>query len=157
LTAKYLKDGDLNLDKKEKKKLRDFALWGLLMPVAAHHWQNFMAFRGPTRMWIKIPFDHIAYRVPIMFVFSIYIKLMEGSSLKESYDFAIRTNPSLQVTSAKLWPIANTLNFTVIRLPLRVLWQNVVLYFWTLYLAFRMRADQKRVADSESAEKAKAK
>merc|ERR1719326_2663082 len=59
-----------------KGKVRDFGIWGLLMPVAAHHWQNFMVYRGPQRMFIKIPFDHICYRVPIMFVFSIYMKLM---------------------------------------------------------------------------------
>lgn len=149
LTAKYLSDGTLkNLN---LKKLRDFILWGLCMPIAAHHWQNFMAFHGPQRMWIKIPFDHVAYRIPIMFVFSNYIKLMEGCSFKESWDYALKTNPSLQITSLKLWPAANMLNFAVVPLPLRVLWQNIVLYFWTLYLAFRLRADQKKVEDAASA------
>mmetsp|Transcript_52147 Transcript_52147/g.91650 ORF Transcript_52147/g.91650 Transcript_52147/m.91650 type:complete len:209 (-) Transcript_52147:104-730(-) len=123
------------------KKVRDFGIWGLLMPVAAHHWQNAMVQYGPANHFAKLPIDHLVYRIPIMFVFSVYCKFMDGAGLQEAWQYALKTNPSIQVTALKLWPAANIINFTVVPLPLRVLWQNVVLFFWAMYLAVRLRSD----------------
>jgi hypothetical protein len=127
-----------------KIKVRDFGVWGTLMPVAAHYWQNAMVAYGPSSNFAKLPIDHILYRTPIMFVFSVYCKLMEGVPIREAWNFAIKTNPSIQLAALKLWPVANVINFTLIPLPLRVLWQNVVLFFWAIFLATRLRRDNAR-------------
>eukprot|EP00747_Dinoflagellata_sp_TGD_P167143 gnl/TRDRNA2_/TRDRNA2_191069_c0_seq1.p1 gnl/TRDRNA2_/TRDRNA2_191069_c0~~gnl/TRDRNA2_/TRDRNA2_191069_c0_seq1.p1 ORF type:complete len:221 (-),score=25.36 gnl/TRDRNA2_/TRDRNA2_191069_c0_seq1:296-958(-) len=126
------------------KKVRDFGIWGLLMPLAARNWQDFMAFRGPKNMFVKIAFDHVCYRIPIMVVFNIYNRLMEGGSLSEAWVHVKKTEPGIQWVALKLWPTVNLVNFTVVPLPLRVLYQNVVLLFWAIYLAVRMRKDQQR-------------
>eukprot|EP00747_Dinoflagellata_sp_TGD_P021096 gnl/TRDRNA2_/TRDRNA2_128268_c0_seq1.p1 gnl/TRDRNA2_/TRDRNA2_128268_c0~~gnl/TRDRNA2_/TRDRNA2_128268_c0_seq1.p1 ORF type:complete len:209 (+),score=28.67 gnl/TRDRNA2_/TRDRNA2_128268_c0_seq1:66-629(+) len=130
------------------KKIFDFGLWGALMPFAAHYWQDFMAFRGPANVFAKIPIDQVLYRMPIMFVFSIYVQLMEGKTFADSWAITLRTNPGLQVTALKLWPAVNVLNFTVVPLRLRVLYQNTVLFFWALYLAIRF-SREKKAAEAE--------
>jgi len=127
-----------------KTKVRDFGIWGTLMPIAAHHWQNAMVVYGPSSNFAKLPIDHLLYRIPIMLAFSLYCKLMEGVSVREAWKFTVKTNPSIQIAALKLWPLANLINFTVMPLPLRVLWQNVVLFFWAIFLATRLRRDNLR-------------
>eukprot|EP00747_Dinoflagellata_sp_TGD_P181184 gnl/TRDRNA2_/TRDRNA2_34813_c0_seq1.p1 gnl/TRDRNA2_/TRDRNA2_34813_c0~~gnl/TRDRNA2_/TRDRNA2_34813_c0_seq1.p1 ORF type:complete len:188 (-),score=28.21 gnl/TRDRNA2_/TRDRNA2_34813_c0_seq1:67-630(-) len=129
------------------EKIRDFAIWGFFLPVPAHHWQNFMAFQVPSSLFVKIPINHICWRMPILFVFGVYNKLMEGSSLSESWVHTVKTNPPLQVTMLKIWPLMNAINFTVVPLRLRVLFENVVLFFWALYLALKMKTEKKALGD----------
>merc|ERR1712196_408290 len=109
-----------------------------------HPWQNIIAQHGPKNPWIKVLVDHIMWRVPFVFLFVLYSKVMEGTPFRDAWAHCIKTQPSLQWTSLKVWPLLNVPNFTVVPLSLRVLYQNVCIYFWTVYLAFRMRWDDER-------------
>lgn len=131
--SQYLKTGCLT----SARKVLDFFIWGLIIPVGSHSWQNFLAIHGPSNMFVKIPFDHLLYRTPILAVFNVFCKLMEDKSLEESFKWTLQNNLSLQKVSAKLWPTVNIINYLFVPLPLRVLYQNVVLFFWCLYLALQ--------------------
>lgn len=125
------------------RKLFDFWVWGLGVPIGSHHWQNWLARHGPQNMAVKIPFDHISYRAPILMVFLVYTKLVEGLSLKKSWEWVKQNQWHAQSKAAMLWPTVNAINYLWVPLPLRVLYQNVVLFFWIIYLA---------VSDSRKAE-----
>mmetsp|Transcript_21137 Transcript_21137/g.46593 ORF Transcript_21137/g.46593 Transcript_21137/m.46593 type:complete len:188 (-) Transcript_21137:113-676(-) len=116
-----------------------FGLWGFLLPVGAHPWQNFMQSHGPAHFMGKIPVDHFFWRVPILILFSFYNKMMDGARIPEAIAYTKKTNLPIQIAALKLWPVCNAINFALIPLPLRVLWQNFVLSFWTIYLALQMR------------------
>ncbi|CAK0901785.1 unnamed protein product [Prorocentrum cordatum] len=126
------------------RRMFDFCFWGSIIPIGSHRWQNFLAAHGPTNMLVKIPFDHVMYRTPILVVFHIYIKLMQNMSFGQALKWTLQNNPKVQITSAKLWPVANIANYLFVPLPLRVLYQNVVLFFWVLYLSYKTAGDKKQ-------------
>lgn len=125
----------------EINKVRDFGLWGLCLPLAMHPYQNLIAKHGPQNLLLKLVVDHISWRIPFVFLFGMYNKLMEGSSLQDAWAHCLRTQPGIQRTSLKLWPVLSIPHFTIVPVSLRVLYQNICIYFWTLYLATRMRRE----------------
>lgn len=131
LLSQYLKDGKIE----SVRKILDFLLWGGIVPISAHNWQNFLARFGPQNMFIKIPFDHVSYRATVLVAFQFYCKIMENKSIGESIEWLRLYSWPTQKVAAKLWPTMNIFNYLFVPLPLRVLYQNVVLFFWVLYLA----------------------
>mmetsp|Transcript_60081 Transcript_60081/g.159808 ORF Transcript_60081/g.159808 Transcript_60081/m.159808 type:complete len:181 (-) Transcript_60081:118-660(-) len=123
-------------------KLRDWSLWGFVLATYSHYWNNFLALHGPSSLFLKVPLDQIFNRGPNTFAFSLYSKVMEGSSIKDSWDYTVKTNGALQVASLKLWPLATLINLKFVPLHLRVLFMNFVIFFWGIYLATKMKKQQ---------------
>lgn len=129
--AQYIKDRKLT----SARKVLDYLIWGSVLPLGSHSWQNFIAKHGPQSIFLKIPFDHICYRASVLPIFQIYCKVMEGKSLTSSLQWTKENIVAAEIVAAKLWPAANIFNYTMVPLELRVLYQNFVIFFFVLYLA----------------------
>merc|ERR1740129_770739 len=97
-----------------------------------------IAEHGPRQLLPKLALDHLCWKVPILYFFVTYERFLKGATLREAWRQSVATNPALQKTSVKVFPIIQILNFTVVPLPLRVLYMNATLYFWGIYLSLRM-------------------
>mmetsp|Transcript_71285 Transcript_71285/g.183755 ORF Transcript_71285/g.183755 Transcript_71285/m.183755 type:complete len:118 (-) Transcript_71285:81-434(-) len=115
-------------------------LWGIIIGLLNNGWQKAIVEYGPKRLLPKIALDHVCWKMPLLYVFVTYEKLMRGAPISQAWAEAVAANRSLQVTSVKVFPLAQILNFTVVPLPLRVLYMNVVLFFWSLFLSIKIRA-----------------
>lgn len=118
------------------KKIRDWCLWGFMVPYINHRYQNFLAKNGPKSIVAMVTLDHVIYRIPINFVLPMYIKLMEGMGLKEAWEKTLAVQPRMQKLCLMFWPLVQIANFTVVPLELRVLYQNFFLFWWGLFLCF---------------------
>jgi protein Mpv17 len=118
------------------RKMRDWCIWGFAVPFINHRYQNFLAKNGPKNLFAMIALDHAIYRVPINFVLPMYIKLMEGMPFKEAWQKTLAVQPGMQKLCLAFWPLVQILNFSVVPLELRVLYQNFFLFWWGLFLCF---------------------
>jgi hypothetical protein len=125
---------------KIKKKKKKTAIWGPIVSSLNHYWQQILAKHGPSSFLKKIAVDHLCWKIPILFVFFAYTRIYKGKSVGMSVQEAWNLSASnVQITSLKVWPAVQTINFYFIPLNLRVLYMNVSLVFWTIYLAIFMR------------------
>jgi protein Mpv17 len=131
ILSQVITKGELN----SARKVADYLFWGTINPIAAHSWQNFLAKKGPGNFFVKIVFDHFSYRACMLVVFHFYCKLQEGCSISKSLEWIRSNSLPLHVTAFKLWPTVNIINYYMVPLKFRVLYANVVLFFWVLYLA----------------------
>mmetsp|Transcript_43649 Transcript_43649/g.100705 ORF Transcript_43649/g.100705 Transcript_43649/m.100705 type:complete len:193 (+) Transcript_43649:56-634(+) len=123
----------------DTKSIRIWGLWGLLL-ASFHTWyQPMMAKHGPKSTVLKIMLDHVIHKVPILYLFATYDQLMRGASWLAAWKHSVAVNATVQLASLKVWPLIQILNFTVMPLPLRVLYQNVALFVWVVYLSIKMR------------------
>lgn len=125
------------------KEVFAFATWGgIILSPLNHLWQAFIAAHGPEKLLPKIAVDHVFWKMPILWLFLLYQKLMAGVKPEKALQYANTTGgptAPLQWTSVKVWPAVQVVNFTVVPLNLRVLYNNVAAAIWTLYLALAMR------------------
>eukprot|EP00927_Polykrikos_kofoidii_P084130 TRINITY_DN8789_c0_g2_i1.p1 TRINITY_DN8789_c0_g2~~TRINITY_DN8789_c0_g2_i1.p1 ORF type:complete len:211 (-),score=11.37 TRINITY_DN8789_c0_g2_i1:216-806(-) len=113
-----------------------YSFWGVPSSIGAHYFNEFMVRRGPDRLLMKIFVDHLVYRIPIMALFTYYVKrFAEGLSWGEAWKQTCVSQPQVQKTSMKLWPALMLANYTVVPLQLRVLYLNVCQFCWVIYLA----------------------
>eukprot|EP00933_Yihiella_yeosuensis_P051845 TRINITY_DN4981_c0_g6_i1.p1 TRINITY_DN4981_c0_g6~~TRINITY_DN4981_c0_g6_i1.p1 ORF type:complete len:182 (+),score=28.68 TRINITY_DN4981_c0_g6_i1:65-610(+) len=124
---------------KDKRGCAIWALWGLVLGVFNHQWQALIAKHGPGNLVAKIAMDHLVWKVPILYAFVTYERFLRGNSLGDSWKMSITENPAMQKVSVKVFPLIQILNFTVVPLKLRVLYMNVTLFFWCIYLSLKMR------------------
>ncbi|CAE8634040.1 unnamed protein product [Polarella glacialis] len=123
----------------DKRSVRIWCLWGFVISILNHHWQNFIAKQGPSNLFAKIAVDHAVYKMPILYAFVTYERWMKGAGLKDAWGQSVAANPALQRTSVKIFPLIQILNFTMVPLPLRVLYMNSALFFWCIYLALKLK------------------
>jgi len=137
------------------KLIAAWSVWGVPSTIAAHNFANWMQkTHGHRPLLVKVILDHLLYRLAIMFIFTWYNKLSLTGGDKygflEALPEVMKVQPGMQKTSAKLWPTLMIANYTVVPLPLRVLYLNVCQFSWGLYLAFLYRkSSTKAVKDQD--------
>jgi len=123
----------------DRRGLELWSIWGIFLGCLNHHWQALVARRGPSSLLGKLAIDHIMWKVPILYAFVTYERMMRGSTLLSAWRQSVKANPPMQLTALKIFPLTQVLNFTVVPVPLRVLYMNTVLFFWCIYLALKLR------------------
>lgn len=144
-----------------KHLVGSWTLWGIPSTYLAHHFNNWMQrVHGHRTLIVKVGMDHILYRLFIMWFFTLWNKIwfLGGGNcgFLETWTETWKAQPGLQKTSAKLWPTLMILNYSVVPLPLRVLYLNVCQFHWALYLAFLLKKKSvpPAVKDNETEKKA---
>ena len=121
------------------------AIWGPIVSSLNHFWQQILVKYGPSSFFRKIAVDHVFWKIPILFVFFAYTEIYKGKRIREALGKAWNLSASsVQLTSLKVWPAVQTINFYLVPLNLRVLYMNVSLVFWTIFLAIFMRKKSKQ-------------
>ena len=158
-TAEYISQKSAGVD--DGKRMNTFVMWGLFLGIPNHFWQQLIATYGPDplkSMWnflATLAIDHVCWKVPILYIFVTYVTWRhsgENCTLRDAWEHSKKVNPSMQKASVVVWPTAQIFNFLVIPVPLRTLYMNVTLLFWTIYLAFATRgkrSGQKNKVDEQ--------
>ena len=64
---------------------------------------------------------------------------MQGSNLQQIKQKLVNNLPSIVSNQYKLWPLAQLINFYFIPLNYRLLYVNIVAFFWNIYLAYAIQ------------------
>mmetsp|Transcript_32461 Transcript_32461/g.76263 ORF Transcript_32461/g.76263 Transcript_32461/m.76263 type:complete len:195 (-) Transcript_32461:56-640(-) len=135
LTGQLLQKGRMT----DPKGVRIWGLWGLALATFHTWYQPMLAKHGPKNTALKIMLDHLIHKVPFLYIFAAYDKVMRGEALASAVRYSLDINPGLQRAAVKVWPLIQMVNFTLIPLPLRVLYQNAALFAWVVFLSIKMR------------------
>ena len=149
-TAEYISQKMAGIE--DQKRINTFTMWGMFLGIPNHFWQQIIATYGPDPLksiWnflATLAIDHICWKIPILYIFVTYVTYRQSSknsTLADAWEESKRINPPIQKASVLVWPTAQILNFLIIPLPLRTLYMNVTLLFWTIYLAIKTRGAKK--------------
>ena len=149
-TAEYISQKMAGIE--DQKRINTFIMWGMFLGIPNHFWQQIIAIYGPDPLksiWnflATLAIDHICWKIPILYIFVTYVTYRQSSknsTLADAWEESKRINPPIQKASVLVWPTAQILNFLIIPLPLRTLYMNVTLLFWTIYLAIKTRGAKK--------------
>ena len=149
-TAEYISQKMAGIE--DQKRINTFTMWGMFLGIPNHFWQQIIATYGPDPLksiWnflATLAIDHICWKIPILYIFVTYVTYRQSSknsTLADAWEESKRINPPIQKAAVLVWPIAQILNFLIIPLPLRTLYMNVTLLFWTIYLAIKTRGAKK--------------
>ena len=149
-TAEYISQKMAGIE--DQKRINTFIMWGMFLGIPNHFWQQIIATYGPDPLksiWnflATLAIDHICWKIPILYIFVTYVTYRQSSknsTLADAWEESKRINPPIQKAAVLVWPTAQILNFLIIPLPLRTLYMNVTLLFWTIYLAIKTRGAKK--------------
>jgi hypothetical protein len=159
-TAEYISQKSAGIE--DKKRMNTFIMWGLFLGIPNHFWQQIIATYGPDPLksiWnflAILAIDHICWKVPILYIFVTYVTYRQSgknATIADAWEHSKKINPSMQKASVVVWPTAQVLNFLIVPLPLRTLYMNVTLLFWTLYLAFKTRGTRNKKLNDKKKQK----
>eukprot|EP00746_Dinoflagellata_sp_MGD_P001014 gnl/MRDRNA2_/MRDRNA2_101879_c0_seq1.p1 gnl/MRDRNA2_/MRDRNA2_101879_c0~~gnl/MRDRNA2_/MRDRNA2_101879_c0_seq1.p1 ORF type:complete len:223 (+),score=29.55 gnl/MRDRNA2_/MRDRNA2_101879_c0_seq1:64-732(+) len=112
-------------------------VWGTPSAVLAHHFNNVMALRGPKSILLKVILDHLIYRMPIYVAFTFFIRFVgETYNFRDAVEETTKVQPAMQKLGLKVWPMLQAANYSLVPLPLRVLYMNMCQAGVALYLTF---------------------
>ncbi|BDA42748.1 Peroxisomal membrane protein PMP22 [Coccomyxa sp. Obi] len=122
------------------------AVFGLVWSGPAnHYWQAFLerVFRGKrdaATLCKKVLLDQLTYGPFNNILFMSYIALIvEGRSWEFTQAKLFRDFAGIQKNGWRLWPLASLINYAYVPLRLRVLFVNVVAFFWSTFMILRSR------------------
>mmetsp|Transcript_63300 Transcript_63300/g.147428 ORF Transcript_63300/g.147428 Transcript_63300/m.147428 type:complete len:150 (+) Transcript_63300:204-653(+) len=123
----------------DRRGVAIWTLWGLILGFMNDQWQALIARYGPKQLALKLAVDHALWKVPVLYTFVAYDRLCRGATPGHAWKQSIVAGSALQWKALQVFPIIQILNFTVVPLQLRVLYMNVTLFGWCIYLALKMR------------------
>lgn len=120
-------------------RLWRFTALGLLLSPVSHYkflWlENLFRFaRGKTAVYGKLAIDQLVFGPIFNVLFYVLMAILEGQP--SAMGGLIKSNfwPTT-VNSWKVWPIASFISFNYVPAELRVLFVNVVAFFWVIILS----------------------
>lgn len=128
------------------REVKGFWLWGLGLGPAAHVWNNILQHWTDKYRWnlaVKLLVDHICWKECIIYIFCWYSQLLVNKKPISEIQTWLRQNfwnfPSgLLVSSLYVWIPVQVVNLYWVPLPFRVLYMNVSVMIWTVYLAAKL-------------------
>lgn len=82
----------------------------------------------------KLAFDELLYDpFCIVFFFSV-IGLLESQNIQQIQSKIVKDYWETQKMSWRIWPIAQFINFAVVPSPMRILFINLVGFFWGIFM-----------------------
>jgi len=85
----------------------------------------------------KLVFDELVYDPFCIVFFFTVISLLEGKGFNDIYQKLVKEYWTTQKASWAIWPIAQFLNFQYIPPNLRILFINLIGFFWSIFLQVR--------------------
>lgn len=133
--------------KQDRTRTRHVALTGLVWSgPSAHYWyatleaalRHFVpGIAGLPGLGLRLLLDALVFSPITVFGYFVVRTLLEQGWRWEPIRTKLQTKWAPTVRGAwKFWPLVNVINFSVVPLPYRVLYVNVLSVFWTGYLTF---------------------
>ncbi|KAL6046324.1 Mpv17 / PMP22 [Balamuthia mandrillaris] len=130
------------------KRLLRFTVLGFVLSPFSHYWFwlveqiNWQPF-GKWKTLAKVAVDQLVFGPIINVLFYTFLGVLEGKGPRANVSNT-RQNlwPTLR-TSWKVWPFASLVNFYFVPPHLRVLFSNMVGFFWVICLTILSKRNQK--------------
>ncbi|KAL7640809.1 UNVERIFIED_CONTAM: hypothetical protein RMT77_009094 [Armadillidium vulgare] len=96
----------------------------------------------------KILIDQIVAAPFFAITFFVGAGLLEGKSLRESYDEFKQKFPAVYLFDWCIWPPTQAINFYYVPTQYRVLYVNMITIIWDIFLSYMKHYDQPKKIDS---------
>lgn len=121
-------------------RLARFALFGLLFTgPAGHFWnvalENLVQLPGVRGVLTKVAFDQVFFSPIATAIFFAVMKVAEGYNLQDTRDFLKNNLGGTIVSSWRLWPLANVVNFSCVPPSHRVVFTSAVSVVWISFMS----------------------
>lgn len=121
-------------------RIARFGVFGMaLAGPLSHFWyavlDKSIRLAGPTGVVLKTTFDQLCFSPFMLASFFASMPLMEGKTVRDARSAVSQKLKATMFTSWKVWPLINVINFSLIPVPLRVLFVNGVSVFWVSFLS----------------------
>lgn len=121
-------------------RLLRFALYGLCMTgPMGHFWflalDRIVTASGPAAVLKKVLLDQLLFAPVATALFFATMKFADGKSLKDISAFLKNNLPTTLLSSYKVWPIANVINFAFVPSAYRVVFTSAVSVVWISFLS----------------------
>eukprot|EP01051_Picozoa_sp_SAG22_P012495 SAG22_NODE_1305_length_4793_cov_3.652961_2_plen_167_part_00 len=154
LIAQLLKDRKIT----DWTELLIYAVWGAGLGPAAHVWNNILQHFTDKYGWnllVKLFVDHLLWKESVILIFCCYTQLVRGETLAKVWEWSkqnfFRFPGGLFFSSWYVWTPIQLINLRWVPLPYRVLYMNISVCIWTIYLANKLAADKaKKLLATES-------
>ena len=105
------------------------------------------------RPLLKVFLDNVIWR-PFLILYSfVAFGILMGRTPKEIAEELRQKFRSSYLTGLKIHPISSLINMTVVPLPMRTSWSELVGFFWNWYLSIKMsNPEDEEGAEEEAAE-----
>ncbi|CAH8582077.1 unnamed protein product [Dicrocoelium dendriticum] len=102
-------------------------------------WNAFinMYFVGPPvkRVLKMVLADQLIFTPPVLLGILSLLGILRGQSTTQLKEYVVAHYGGILLTNYMVWPIAQSVNFSFVPLPYRVLYINFIALFWNIYLA----------------------
>jgi hypothetical protein len=119
-----------------------FSTYGALLAFIFHNWYSILDALFPNTQKSKLELfkrlivDQLFFAPITTSLFFSYMSMMDGQSNEIPNRLKLNVFPTLKM-HWRLWPFAQLINFNYIPPSYRVLFGNLVSFFWTIFLSYR--------------------
>lgn len=97
---------------------------------------------SPTaKVFTAMAFDQTAITIPISYILILGIEYMEIPNFIRAHQNTINILPEVLINNWLFWPLVMQINFSLVPPHYRVLFSNVLGYFWNIYLSYAANKD----------------
>jgi len=140
----------------DQRRALKFVMFYLILTPISHYWYKYLdrlfekkrkekaddekkSLIDPTALK-KLALDELLYDPFCIVLFFTVISILEGKNLSQVKDKIVKEYWVTQKMSWRIWPIVQLINFAVVPGNLRILFINLVSFFWGIFLQIRAGA-----------------
>jgi hypothetical protein len=126
----------------DNSRLIRFVAYCTAFAIISHYWYMFLEWLFAGRQsrvasWGKLLVDQLLFDPFATTAFYLVMSLLEGRSWEEAKQKWRQNFWSTQVASWRIWPLAQYINFNYISPQYRVLFGNILGFFWGIYCSWK--------------------
>jgi len=139
-----------NKSHKFQRTIKYAAFGGLISAPLVYYWYQFLEFvfkgkgDGPAVILGKLFLDQVVFTPIFFIVYYVYNGLIDGT-ISEVPEKLSKDLIRVSIDSAKVWTIAQFINFKFVPPNLRVLFGNIVALGWNTYFLVQESKNKKTV------------
>lgn len=123
----------------DKTRTKNMALCGCSSGIVCHYWYDYLDYKIPGRSFKavtkKVLADQIFCSPVTITLFFVTLGILENKTLLEFRDEVVKKFWTLYVAEWVLWPSAQFLNFYILPLRYRVLYDNTISLLYDVYMS----------------------
>jgi len=123
-------------------RIRNIALTGLIISPLCHYWFGFLelVFKGNKSNlsnMARLIVDQLLFDPFLTAFFFVFTAMLNQKTVKQTIQDLKEKFWSAQQMSWRVWPLAQFINFNYVPETYRVLFANLVGFFWGIFMAYK--------------------
>ncbi|CAF0931180.1 unnamed protein product [Brachionus calyciflorus] len=121
-------------------RTKNISLTGVVIGPLNYYWYKYLDTKYPTKtpriIIKKILLDQIYGATFFTFLFIVIVCLLDGKTIRESLSEFVEKFPFIYLVDWLLWPPSQALNFYLVPKEFRVIFVNLTLVCWNIFLSY---------------------